>query len=170
MGGDHFAVYKTTDYGRHILVGGLQLGRLAIEQRRQATIIPALGCAGEGRGVPSKETFSMPTTDRRLELTDIPETIVEAFRETPLISFPRLAKLLGMDRKTLRDIVRTGHVPWRQKGVGKISPRRVFTLSDVAVLLDYMQRQSTQQRSRLSAREAEEIVRIAKQLVQGRRR
>ena len=85
------------------------------------------------------------------QFSDVPEAIVDAFRTRPLMPFLQLAKLLGMDRTTLRDHVRAGHVPWRQKGVGKKSPPRVFTLSDVAILLDYMQQPSTQGRSRLSA-------------------
>src|SRR5437660_1164219 len=98
----------------------------------------------------------MGRTDRP-ERTDIPEAM-EAFRQCPLMPFLQLTKLLGMDRTTLREHVRAGHIPWRQKGVGKKSPRRVFTLSDVAVMLDHMQQQSIQEQSRLSAREAEEIM------------
>jgi hypothetical protein len=102
----------------------------------------------------------MATMDQP-QVTDIPEAIVEAFRKSPLMPFLELVKVLGMDRTTLLAHIHAGHLPWRQKGLGEKSPRRVFTLSDVAVFLDHMQRPSIQQRDRLSVRQAEEIVRIA---------
>lgn len=89
------------------------------------------------------------TTSTGGEPSDLPEAIVEAFRKCPLMPAPQVAKLLGMNIETLREHVRAGHLPWRQKGFGQISPRRVFTLSDVAVFLDHMQRRSVQERGRL---------------------
>ena len=51
--------------------------------------------------------------------SDIPDSIVEAFRVRPLMPFPELARLLGMDPATLRDHVIAGDLPWRQKGRGE---------------------------------------------------
>lgn len=72
----------------------------------------------------------------------LPDVILAAFRERPYISFGELAKLLVMNRRTLQGhIDRVKALPWRQKGSGSTKPRRVFTLSDVAVLFDDMAHQ-----------------------------
>jgi hypothetical protein len=74
--------------------------------------------------------------------SDIPDSIVEAFRVRPLMPFPELARLLGMDPATLREHVIAGDPPWRQKGLGKTKPHRVFVLADVVAFLGNMKRQS----------------------------
>ena len=111
--------YRSTDYCTHFLPPCAKVNRIDVRRGR---------------------LFRMSTNDGR-EHAELPEAIVEAFRQSPLMSLPRVAKLLGMDRDTLREYVRAGKIPSRQKGFGKVSPRLVFILSDVAILLSYMQRQ-----------------------------
>ena len=76
------------------------------------------------------------------DAVDIPHSISEAFRARPFIPFLELAALLGMNKTTLRNHIRAGDLPWRQKGLGTKAPRKVFALADVAVLLRNMQRKS----------------------------
>jgi hypothetical protein len=81
--------------------------------------------------------------------SDIPDSIVEAFRVRPLMPLPELARLLGMDPATLREHVIAGDLPWRQKGLGKTKPHRVFVLADVVAFLGNMKRQSDREHGRL---------------------
>lgn len=76
---------------------------------------------------------------------DLPETIIEAFRCRPLMPFPELVALLGVDRTTLRGHIDDGDLPCRQKGRGRRRPRRVFTVNDVAALFGNMRRKSQEQ-------------------------
>ena len=78
----------------------------------------------------------------------IPEVVADAFRTRVFLTTPELARLLGMSRETVLEYVRCGQLPWRQKGFGRKSPRRVFSFEDIKVLLRNMQRQPQQQGNR----------------------
>jgi hypothetical protein len=60
----------------------------------------------------------------------IPAPIAAYFAEHTTAGMPVMAALLEMDVKTLRRHVVAGELVGRIKGVGRVHPRRVFTLDD----------------------------------------
>lgn len=71
---------------------------------------------------------------------ELPEAILDAFRDRAALDAAETAALLHMDPKTLLGHVRDGTIPWHQKGAGTKRPRRVFTLGDVAAYFQRSQR------------------------------
>jgi len=71
-------------------------------------------------------------------IDDIPQEIREAFRGKLFLTTPAVAKVLGLNIGTVREHIREGNLPWRQKGTGKVAPKLAHTLSDVAVLWRHM--------------------------------
>ena len=78
----------------------------------------------------------MPINDpkRRPRVENLPQRIREAFRDRATIPLPELAGLMQMDKKTLSTQVKVRRLPYRQKGVGRKKPRRVFTIDDAAAV------------------------------------
>jgi hypothetical protein len=65
------------------------------------------------------------------DLSHLPTPNCAAFEGRACWSFPELAKLLGMDQKTLRGHVMAGNIGYIDMGLGS-RPRREFTLAHVA--------------------------------------
>jgi len=63
---------------------------------------------------------------------DLPQKVLTAFRDRAMLSMPELAAALEMHVTTLRRHVVNGDISARFKGVGRIKPHIVFTISDVA--------------------------------------
>jgi hypothetical protein len=63
---------------------------------------------------------------------DLPNTVLAAFAKRTMLTATEVARLLEMDPDTLRYHVRNGEITGRIKGAGKVKPRWVFTIADVA--------------------------------------
>lgn len=66
---------------------------------------------------------------------DTPETVRAAFANRTMLSLPEVAKLLEMDRRTLRNQIVNGEITARLKGAGQTRRRWAFTITDVAKYL-----------------------------------
>lgn len=66
---------------------------------------------------------------------NLPEAIRQAFAEQALLPSPRIAKLLGMDLKTLRKHRENGDITARIKGTGRVHRHWVYSIDDVARFL-----------------------------------
>lgn len=58
-------------------------------------------------------------------------TLVQGFENRATLKFAEAAKLLNIDEKTLRKLVKQGRVPCRSTGTGRQRVRREFTLTDI---------------------------------------
>jgi hypothetical protein len=84
-------------------------------------------------------------------LDDLPETVRTAFAERTLLGAPEVARLLEIDPKTLRRHIANGDISFRVKGFGRVKPRRVFTITDIAKFLQPQLPISPQQMKMLSS-------------------
>jgi hypothetical protein len=66
---------------------------------------------------------------------DLPEKILAAFADRTMLSLGELARVLEMDRETLKKIRERGDITGRIKGVGRVKRHWVFTIADVAKYL-----------------------------------
>ena len=84
----------------------------------------------------------MPIIDPRdFARPALPEIITAAFEGRIYLEFPELVALLETNKVSLRVFINgIDKLPWRQKGLGRKKPHRVFTLSDVEVIWQAMQR------------------------------
>ena len=69
---------------------------------------------------------------------DLPEPIRTAFHEVALLPTAKVAKLLGLPRESLLDIIHANNLPSRAKGLGKIRPQRVFSIDDVRAIWQHL--------------------------------
>jgi hypothetical protein len=74
---------------------------------------------------------------------EIPESIVQAFAGKPWLNEGELAEALHTNAKTIAAHWNAGDLPYTEIGVGKIRPRRVSTLSQVAKFLMKQERVGT---------------------------
>jgi hypothetical protein len=71
---------------------------------------------------------------------ELPESIRLAFAGKPWLGGAALAKALCMNTKTVSGHMNDGNLPYEEYGRGKVRPRRVSTLSQVATFLMNQQR------------------------------
>jgi hypothetical protein len=76
----------------------------------------------------------MPIRDPKPPIEVLPENVRAAFAERALLPLPAVAKLLGMHADTLRALADQGKISWSCKGLGRVRPRRMFGIDDVAGL------------------------------------
>jgi hypothetical protein len=80
----------------------------------------------------------MPIQDGRTKVADLPDCVRDAFRQEALLPTKTVAKLLGLHPSGLLAIVHQHNLPSHSKGLGRVRPRRTFSIDEVCRIWHYM--------------------------------